>query len=57
METYTRTSGLDRGRTNSPGTLARPGIVHLLMAVATINVWNRLAVTSRQQLPDPSTAS
>ena len=32
------------------------GIVHLLMAVATINVWNRLAVTSRQELPGPSTA-
>jgi AhpD family alkylhydroperoxidase len=28
------------------------GIVHLLMAVATINVWNRLAVTTHQQLPN-----
>jgi AhpD family alkylhydroperoxidase len=28
-----------------------PGIVHLLMAVATINVWNRLAVTTHQKLP------
>ena len=28
------------------------GIVHLLMAVATINVWNRLAVATHQQLPD-----
>ncbi|HEX7323151.1 MAG TPA: carboxymuconolactone decarboxylase family protein [Mycobacterium sp.] len=28
------------------------GIVHLLMAVATINVWNRLAVATQQQLPD-----
>ena len=28
------------------------GTVHLLMAVATINVWNRLAVTTHQQLPD-----
>jgi alkylhydroperoxidase family enzyme len=28
------------------------GIVHLLMAVATINVWNRLAVSTHQQLPD-----
>lgn len=28
------------------------GIVHLLMAAATINVWNRLAVTTHQQLPD-----
>lgn len=27
------------------------GIVHLLMAVATINVWNRLAVATHQQLP------
>jgi AhpD family alkylhydroperoxidase len=29
-----------------------PGTVHLLMAVAVINVWNRLAVTTHQQLPD-----
>lgn len=28
------------------------GIVHLLMAVATINVWNRLAVSTHQALPD-----
>lgn len=28
------------------------GIVHLLMAIATINVWNRLAVATHQQLPD-----
>ena len=28
------------------------GMVHLLMAVATINVWNRLAVATHQQLPD-----
>ncbi|MGN6200211.1 carboxymuconolactone decarboxylase family protein, partial [Humibacter sp.] len=28
------------------------GIVHLLMAVATINVWNRLAVATHQQLPE-----
>jgi AhpD family alkylhydroperoxidase len=28
------------------------GIVHVLMAVATINVWNRLAVSTHQQLPD-----
>jgi AhpD family alkylhydroperoxidase len=27
-------------------------IVQLLMAVATINVWNRLAVATHQQLPD-----
>lgn len=27
-------------------------IVHLLMAVATINVWNRLAVATHQPLPD-----
>ncbi len=28
------------------------GIVQLLMATATINVWNRLAVATHQQLPD-----
>lgn len=28
------------------------GKVHLLMAIATINVWNRLAVATHQQLPD-----
>jgi AhpD family alkylhydroperoxidase len=28
------------------------GRVHLLMAVATINVWNRLAVSTHQALPD-----
>src|SRR3954453_19794823 len=28
------------------------GMVHLLMAIATINVWNRLAVSTHQQLPD-----
>ncbi|MGH8890387.1 MAG: carboxymuconolactone decarboxylase family protein [Acidothermaceae bacterium] len=27
-------------------------IVHLLMAIATINVWNRLAVATHQSLPD-----
>ena len=27
-------------------------IVRLVLAIATINVWNRLAVTFRQQLPD-----
>ena len=27
-------------------------IVHLLMAIATINVWNRLAVSTHRQLPD-----
>ena len=32
------------------------GIVHLLMAVAVINVWNRLAVTTHQQLPDLSSS-
>ena len=31
-------------------------IVHLLMAVATINVWNRLAVATHQQLPDVGVA-
>ena len=30
------------------------GIVHLLMAVATINVWNRLAVATHQHLPELS---
>lgn len=33
------------------------GIVHLLMAVATINVWNRLAVATHQELPEPTAAS
>ena len=28
------------------------GMVHLLMAIATINVWNRLAVSTHLQLPD-----
>jgi AhpD family alkylhydroperoxidase len=28
------------------------GVVHLLMAIATINVWNRLAVSTHQRLPD-----
>ncbi|SRX96249.1 hypothetical protein [Brevibacillus brevis NBRC 100599] [Mycobacterium shimoidei] len=28
------------------------GIVHLLMAIATINVWNRLAIATHQHLPD-----
>lgn len=28
------------------------GIVQLLMAIATINVWNRLAVSTHQALPD-----
>jgi AhpD family alkylhydroperoxidase len=27
--------------------------VQLLMAIAAINVWNRLAVSTHQQLPDP----
>ncbi|HET9731724.1 MAG TPA: carboxymuconolactone decarboxylase family protein [Acidimicrobiales bacterium] len=29
------------------------GTVQLLMAIATINVWNRLAVSTRQDLPEP----
>jgi AhpD family alkylhydroperoxidase len=33
------------------------GIVHLLIAVAAINVWNRLAVATHQQLPDPVATS
>jgi AhpD family alkylhydroperoxidase len=33
------------------------GIVHLLMAIAAINVWNRLAVTTRQQLPEVAATS
>lgn len=28
------------------------GSVHLLMAIATINVWNRLAVATHQRLPE-----
>jgi AhpD family alkylhydroperoxidase len=28
-------------------------MVQLLMAIVTINVWNRLAVSTRQRLPDP----
>lgn len=28
------------------------GTVHLLMAIATINVWNRLAVATHQDLPE-----
>lgn len=28
------------------------GMVHLLMAIAVINVWNRLAVSTHQPLPD-----
>jgi AhpD family alkylhydroperoxidase len=32
-------------------------LVHLLMAIAVINVWNRLAVSTHQQLPDLSTAT
>ena len=28
-------------------------IVHLLMAVAVINVWNRLVITTKQALPNP----
>jgi AhpD family alkylhydroperoxidase len=28
-----------------------PDAIHLLMAIATINVWNRLAVSTHQQLP------
>jgi len=31
------------------------GIVHLLLAIATINVWNRLAVSTHQDLPDRPT--
>ena len=33
------------------------GMVHLLMAIATINVWNRLAVATHQHLPDTPDAS
>jgi AhpD family alkylhydroperoxidase len=39
------------------GQFDQTGIVHLLMAVATINVWNRLAVATHQQLPDPMAVS
>lgn len=34
----------------------QPGIVQLLMAAAVINVWNRLAVSTHQALPDPTPA-
>lgn len=30
------------------------GTVDLLMAIATINVWNRLAVSTHQRLPEPA---
>ncbi len=30
------------------------GMVHVLMAIATINVWDRLAVSTHQPLPDRS---
>ena len=30
------------------------GMVHLLMAVSVINVWNRLAVSTHQDLPEIS---
>lgn len=33
------------------------GMVHLLMAIAVINVWNRLAMSTHQQLPHLSTTS
>lgn len=33
------------------------GLVHLLMAVATINVWNRLAVATHQRLPEIGAAA
>jgi AhpD family alkylhydroperoxidase len=32
------------------------GVVHLLMAAAVINVWNRLAVSTHQALPDVAAA-
>ncbi|MEP7162038.1 MAG: carboxymuconolactone decarboxylase family protein [Dermatophilaceae bacterium] len=33
------------------------GLVHLLMAIVTINVWNRLAVATHQHLPEDPGAS
>ena len=27
-------------------------VVHLVMAICAINVWNRMAITTHQQLPD-----
>ncbi|HEY7008166.1 MAG TPA: carboxymuconolactone decarboxylase family protein [Jatrophihabitantaceae bacterium] len=33
------------------------GLVHLLIAIATINVWNRLAVATHQHLPDVPSAA
>lgn len=39
--------------TQVSGQFAQAEIVHLLMAIATINVWNRLAVATHQRLPEP----
>lgn len=33
---------------------SQPELVQLLIAIATINVWNRMAVSTRQALPDPA---
>jgi AhpD family alkylhydroperoxidase len=33
---------------------SQPELVRLLIAIATINVWNRMAVSTRQALPDPA---
>ena len=38
--------------TDVSGHFDQSGIVHMLMAIATINVWNRLAVSTHQPLPD-----
>lgn len=38
--------------TDAEQQFGQAGMVQLLMAVATINVWNRLAVSTHQKLPD-----
>ena len=40
--------------TEVAGQFGQADIVHLLMAIATINVWNRLAVATHQRLPEVS---
>jgi AhpD family alkylhydroperoxidase len=42
---------------NATKSFGEAGTVHLLMAIATINVWNRLAVSTRQDLPESAEPS
>lgn len=42
---------------NATKRFGESGTVRLLMAIATINVWNRLAVSTRQDLPEPAEPS